>query len=86
MPQNTHSTDTPALLISLFPYLLKPGTSQNDPKPAKTTRNDPKRPKISQSTPKKLRNDSKRPTILKLGKYGIFHQFFFSNFWLKSQI
>ena len=55
MPQNTHSTDTPALLISLFPYLLKPGTSQNDPKPAKTTRNDPKSanrpPKNCETTP-----------------------------------
>ena len=51
MPQNTHSTDTPALLISLFPYLLKPGTSQNDPKSAKTTRNDPKRPETTQNQP-----------------------------------
>ena len=27
-------------------YLLKPRTSQNEPKPAKTSRNDPKRPEI----------------------------------------
>ena len=28
-----------------IPYLLKPGRSQNDPKPAKPTLNQPKRPK-----------------------------------------
>ena len=27
-------------------YLLKPRTSQNEPKPAKTSRNEPKRPEI----------------------------------------
>ena len=51
-------------------YLLKPGTSQNDPKPAKTSRNNPKPVK---TTPEKLRNDPKRTKILKLEKSEIFY-------------
>ena len=53
-------------------YLLKPGTSQNNPKPAKTSQNETKRPKTSRKDPPKLRNDPKRPKIPKLVKYRIF--------------
>ena len=56
-----------------FPYLLKPGKSQNEPKPAVTTRNQPKWPKI-------LSNKPKRPNISKLGKFGIFYRLSFSKF------
>ena len=51
-------------------YLLKLGTGQNDPKPAKTSQNDPK----------KLRNDLKRAKISKLKKLEFFTSFRFSNF------
>ena len=47
-------------------YLLKPGTSQNNPKRAKTTRNQEKRaetsqidPKAAETTQEKLQNDPK---------------------------
>ena len=53
-------------------YLLKPGTSQNNPKPAKTSQNETKRHKTSRKDPPKLRNDPKRPKIPKLVKYRIF--------------
>ena len=53
-------------------YLLKPGTCQNNPKPAKTSQNETKRPKTSRKDPPKLRNDPKRPKIPKLVKYRIF--------------
>ena len=54
-------------------YLLKPGTSQNDLKPAKTSRNQPKRSETSQNHTKNMRNDRKRSKISKLGKSGIFY-------------
>ena len=42
------------------PYLLKPATSQNDPKPAKTKRNDTKQHKTSQNNAKKTKTKTKK--------------------------
>ena len=42
-----------------YSYLLKPGTSQSEPKPAKTSWNQPKQPEASRNDPQKLRNDQK---------------------------
>ena len=64
-------------MFDKLPYLLKPGTSQNDQKLAKTSRDDPK-PSIT--TPKKLRNHPKRPKISKLGKSRIFYWLSFFKF------
>ena len=46
-------------------YLLKPGTRQNNPKPAKRTQIQAKRSKTSQNDPKKLLNNPKQPKISK---------------------
>ena len=48
-------------------YLLKPGMSQNDPKPAKSSRNQPKRPKTNWNDLEKI---SKRPETTKNFKIG----------------
>ena len=51
--------------------MLKPGTSQNDQKPAETSRNERKQPP-------KMRNDPKRPKTSKMRKSWIFY--WLSNF------
>ena len=56
-----------------YPYLLKPGTSQNDPKLAKTSQTSRSDPKPAKTTQEKLRNDQKLLKILKFGKFAILH-------------
>ena len=76
MPESTHSTDTPAMLISLFLYLLKPGTSQNDPKRPETTQNQP-------NDPQKIAKQLETTHNFETGEIWNFPLVFFSNFWLK---
>ena len=62
-------------------YLLKLGTSQNDPKPAKTSRNQPKRPENKQSNPNKIVKQPETTGKFKnLGNLQFSTSFRFSNF------